>query len=234
MENIIPRNLALINELDISISLIKRGLGELQQKGSQDYHFLMLTLANGLERLMKVVICLQLKNAQGVYPTSYPWRNNHNLNDLLEYIKKHCFSKSYLNKGVGQNDIYFLENDESLTKFIELLSKFGKSARYYNLDFFKGGNLNLESPDREWQKLQKLVLNNSCLKEKLNNIDTLEISKIYAEVNQLIIIKFEKLIRAFARLLTLAELGNEARCFSSGTIFDFLIMTDKELGNKHY
>ena len=50
----------LIEELDLSVSVIKHGLAILQRSSAAQtrYFLFMLTLSTGIERLMKVLLCL--------------------------------------------------------------------------------------------------------------------------------------------------------------------------------
>jgi hypothetical protein len=60
LKTTIQQDLALLSELDTSIQLLQVGCREVQSidGGNAFYHVAMLSLANGLERLLKATICL--------------------------------------------------------------------------------------------------------------------------------------------------------------------------------
>lgn len=235
MEKENHRELALIQELETSVLLIKYGLRELQtvNGGKHFYHVPMLTLANGFERLMKVIICLSLSENQGCYPNEYPWDKNkkvngHDLEFLLSYITESCFSS-----GTPNADVDFLNNNERLKKFVRLLSNFGMSSRYYNLDVYKGRKTETESPQNEWQKLEKQIVQETPgLEQKLlrSNIDDFEALRI---INREIVIMFERLARALSRLFTLGNPSNTARSLSP-ILADFIKLMNDDLGQINY
>ena len=68
----IHKTLALDQELLNSVRLIRAGLGQLQNiDGANDfYHLPILTLANGFERFMKVILCFRALEISGRYPSS--------------------------------------------------------------------------------------------------------------------------------------------------------------------
>lgn len=71
----IEREVALHDELLTAVKLIKIGIKEVRNidGGNDFYHLLMLTLASGIERLMKVIICFHIIETTGTFPSSYPW-----------------------------------------------------------------------------------------------------------------------------------------------------------------
>lgn len=71
----IEQELSLHDELHTAVRLIKMGLKEVRNidGGNDFYHPLMLTLASGIERLMKVIICFHILETTGTFPSSYPW-----------------------------------------------------------------------------------------------------------------------------------------------------------------
>jgi hypothetical protein len=108
----IERKLALNDELHTDVRLIRIGLKEIRNidGGNDFYHPLMLTLASGIERLMKIIICFHILESTGKFPSLYLWegkkRKGHDLVFLLGYITSHCFSDDNLKKiPVAKEDI---------------------------------------------------------------------------------------------------------------------------------
>ena len=127
-------------ELLTAIRLLKTGLRELNRMtGANDFfHLPILLLASGFERMMKTVICCHHLETTGMYPDrSVFLRGNrgHDLVRLLEHITQQCFSNNYLARiPAAETDINILRNNKKLLNIVRILSDFGQSARYYNLN----------------------------------------------------------------------------------------------------
>lgn len=234
----IERELSLNDELHTAVRLIKMGLKEVRKidGGNDFYHPLMMTLGSGLERLMKVIICFHILNVSGKFPSSYPWegrkRNGHDLDLLLNHITASCFSDEYLTRiPIAKKDIEFLRADKHVLELVRILSAFGQSARYYNLDVVKGQKY-YDSPKDEWQKLESLILRE--YPDWLNLAkDDLNLDETYKHINQEIIIRLEKFVRALTRLFTIGGLGEKAKQYSSA-VFLFVQLSDDDLGKTEY
>jgi len=152
---------------------------------------------------------------------------------LLKNITQQCFSDDYLFRiPVAKSDITFLRNDPKLSRIVKILSDFGLSARYYNLDVVLGKPSPGPSPDDEWQKLEMEVLQEDP--SWITRIgDPKESDAIHALVNKKLTIQCEKLARSLARLFTIGGLGSQAKQISPHT-FHFLYLTDDKLGSTDY
>lgn len=64
------QNIRLLDEVDISARLIKKGFSELQQinGGNDFYHPPILLISSNFERLMKCIICYWELKTNGNYP----------------------------------------------------------------------------------------------------------------------------------------------------------------------
>lgn len=235
--SIIERKLALPVELHTAVELIKKGLKEIRNidGGNDFYHSIMLPLTSGLERLMKVIICFHIFETEGTLPSAYPWkkrRQGHDLVFLLNHITTNCFSNNYLMKiPVAKKDIEFLQNDKHVHKIIRILSDFGQSARYYNLDLIKGQK-STDSPEAEWQKLETVILEEKPDWKNLIETD-LNLDETYKHINTEIIIRLEKFVRALSRLFTIGGLGQMAKQCSSAVSL-FAQLSDENLGITPY
>jgi len=229
-------------ELLSAMRLLKTGLRELNRINSRTdfYHIPLLLLSSGLERLMKVAICCHYLETTDKFPDrsvfSKKQRNikpTHDLIWLLDKITQQCFSSEYLSQiPAAQNDIKFLQTDQKLRKIIQILSDFGKSARYYNLNVVLGDVDPGPSPDDEWQKLEMEVLKGDPF-WKENIADPKQSNAIYCRINKELTIQCERLTRSLSRLFTIGGLGALAKQISSHT-HHFLFLMDKDLGNTDY
>jgi len=234
----VQQNLALLQELETAIKLLQIGCREVQSvDGANDfYHLAMLTLANGFERFMKVIICLHVLESTGAYPTKLPWpsgKKGHDLLFLLDKVATDCFPQDYVSQiPAAATDIEYLRTSDRLREIVRLLSDFGQAARYYNLDLVMERNPRGDSPDDAWARLETAIL-----QEDPNWVENfqqdIDLSKSYRKINHAIVSAMERLARALSRLFTLGGLGVQARQFS-GTVSPFLMLRDDQLGNTSY
>jgi len=86
--------------------------------------------------------------------------------------------------------------------------------------------------EKAWEEYEdSFILGNKKLLEKLSNIETSK--EVLDTITRKIIIKLERFTRALSRQFTLGKLGTLALQYSSG-VYDFLMLTDSELGNVDY
>lgn len=225
-------------ELLTSIRLLKTGLRELNRMdGSTDFfHLPIQLLASGFERMMKTVICCHYLENTGEYPSRDVFqkgRRGHDLVYLLKQITNDCFSDTYLAQiPAAKADINFLRHDPKLSNIVQILSDFGQSSRYYNLNVVLNEKDPGPSPEEEWQKLEVEVL-----KDDPNYLDRIrdqsQRGSIYKQINIALTIQCEKLARALARLFTIGGLGSQAKQISPYT-HHFLVLMDDQLGKTDY
>ena len=234
----IEKDLALLRELETSIKLLQTGLREVQGIGGGNsfYHVALLTLANGFERLMKVIICLGIHERTKQYPIQSPWsagKEGHNLVSLLDTIIREYFPDDYVTKiPAAQEDVGHIRTNTRLRELLGLLSDFGQAARYYNLDVVVGRTPTTDDPESTWKKLELAILQEIPDYEALLQNDP-DLSQIYKHLNQCIVSEMERLARALSRLLTIGKLGQKAKQFSS-FVYPFLMLRDDQLGNVKY
>jgi hypothetical protein len=233
MDDEIIRKLSLNEELNTSVRLIKLGFGEYQNLDmTNDFYYLPFQLiSSGFERLMKCYICLGSYEKDGKFPEPKLFRKElgHDLVKLKRYITENYFQE---NSKALSEDLIFLKTDKDLEKLIELLSEFGKYARYYNLNVVTGEinpGINVKSAWEEYEN--SYLVGNTKLLKKLLDIETSE--EVLDTIKRKIIIKLEQFTRALSRQFTLGKLGNLAQQYSS-SVFEFLTLKDTELGNTDY
>ena len=225
-------------ELLTAMRLLKTGLRELNRiDASTDFfHLPILLLATGFERMMKVVVCCHHLETTGHFPkrNAFPkGRRGHDLQFLLDKITHECFSDDYLSQvPAAKTDIEFLRSDQKLCAIVRILSDFGQSARYYNLNVVLGESDPGPCPDDEWQKLEMEVLQEDP--SWLKRIgDPKQSDAEHERVNRQLTIQCEKLARSLARLFTIGGLGGLAKQISPHT-HHFLFLMDKDLGATDY
>lgn len=234
----IQQNVLIGQELLTAVRLIAVGLRELNRiDGSSDFfHLPIQLLASGFERLMKVVICCYHVEDKGGFPDRKVFpsgKRGHDLVWLLREITDKCFSSSYLDTiPVAQTDLRLLRDDTKLNRIVKILSGFGQSARYYNLNVILGEADPGPSPDEEWAKLEMEILQDDPLwQEKI--VDPKQSKAIYHRVNRELTVHCETLARSLSRLFTIGRLGDLARQISGHT-HHFLCLTDDQLGQTNY
>ena len=233
MNDEVIRKLALNEELNTSVRLIKLGFGEYQNLDmTNDFYYLPFQLiSSGFERFMKCYICLGHYEKEGKFPEPKLFRNKlgHDLKKLKRYITENYFQE---NSKVLTEDLIFLTTDKDLETLIVLLSEFGKFARYFNLNVVTGEvdpGIDVEASWEEYEN--SYVLKNKELLTKLSDLKTQK--EVLDYITRKIIIKLERFIRALSRQFTLGRLGALAQQYSS-IVYDFLLIEDSELGNIDY
>lgn len=232
------QNVMIGEELLASIRLLKAGLRELNRMtGATDFfHFPILLLASGFERMMKTVICCHHLETTGDYPDRRVFpkgKRGHDLVWLLGQITRRCFSDEYLARTPAASaDIQFLRNDPKLAKIVRILSDFGQSARYYNLNVVLGESDPGPSPDEEWQRLELEVLQEDPFWAS-RIADPKQSNAVHRQINTELTVQCERLARSLSRLFTLGGLGAQAQQISPHT-FHFLGLMDHQLGKTDY
>jgi hypothetical protein len=237
MENILDRKIASLMEVETSVKLLKKGMGDLQNIGSANdfYHAPILLLSSGYERLMKCLLCLAFMD-ENMNPTEkayYPkGRKGHDLTLLLKKLIEVCEKKGYSSKfPKAKEDIELLSKDEDLRKIVTLLSDFAQGGRYYNLDIVLYGTSTYKDPTTMYQKIERAILQKrNELSKKLTEGDT---DYVHREINRELIITLEKFTRALSRLFTLADFGDFAKQ-ASALVYDYLMLRDDDLGTRDY
>ena len=245
MCNAMVREVCLSNEVDTSIRLIKKGLGEIQRiDGGNDFYYPpIILLANGFEKLMKCILCYYIRERDGRYPNRRElmdlgtadedrYYRGHNLGTLLQHTIDACRNMNYGQSVATRQDIEFLTGDDHLRRIIEVLSNFAQGGRYYNLNIVTSSNSRFESPEDIWQELEtEIVMHDDDLREMME--DPTRTDEMYEGLNHQLIVLLERFSRALSRLFTLAELGVEAeRCM--GYVGDFLFLGNDQLGTRIY
>jgi len=234
MNNNVKKDLALYEELEVSVKLIQLGFGEFQNldMANDFYHLPFQLMSSGFERLMKCHICLGYFEMHHNYPNPDLFIKELK-HDLLS-IKRHIIEQYFKTKSIPalKEDLKYITENQDLDHLIGLLSEFGKFARYYNLDVVTGA----KKPSIDVKTLWKEYETSLLIKDKnlLGKISTLDKQKEVSDaITRIIIVKLEVFIRAIARQFTLGQLGKLAKQYSPA-VFSFLMLQDNELGTTDY
>jgi len=232
------QQMMISEELLTAVRLLKTGLREVNEmSGATDFfHLPILLLASGFERMMKVVICCHHHGVYGSFPerNCFPsGKRGHDLVWLLEAITERCFSDEYL-AGVpaARDDITFLRTDCRLSALVQILSDFGQSARYYNLNVVLGEEDPGPSPEDEWQRLEMEILSNDDPSWK-TRLTGDKLPGVYQDIYRELTVRCERLARSLSRLFTIGDLGDLAKQISPNTNH-FLFLADPDLGTTDY
>jgi len=230
------RRFALGEEVLTSVRLIERGLAELQRiDGANDfYHAALLLLSGGLERLMKCILCFRAQVVNGALPSTVEIKKyGHDLERLLETVVGACFDEHYRSsRPAADADAIYLQSDSRLRRLLGALSRFARSARYYNLNVVGGDDPDTDSPEQEWKKLElEIMQERSELMKALTSHGGY--GDAFDEIGRELVSRLERVVRALCRLFTLGPLGSEAKA-CTGYIDPFLFLMDEDLGKRDY
>lgn len=233
MSTALERYASLLEELRISHELIKYGFGSLQEIniGNDLYHVPHQLMASGLERLMKCYISLIYEDHSGSFPDMRYMKNlGHDLENLLEKICADYYGGT--SRPLIKREFEFITSDHTLKECIRILSLFGKTGRYYNLDIVAGSNLGPIDPRSEWKALEFSI---EDITPYVNNLEFLY-RDYYPRVHSKLIGRLERLVRAISLQFTIGGHAdrNGRISQSSGEYTDFRNLRDEELGTIDY
>lgn len=229
------KNISIILEVETAIKLIENGLFEINRiSGANDfYHPTFMYLANGIERLLKAMICMEFKERNSRYPNyeeaigSKKPSDGHNLTLLIKKTAKFC------NHRITIEDSRLLNSDEEIELILSVLSEYGQKARYFNFDIIMGKNPSYD-PNAEWSKLETELMKSrnekyfwECIK------DSKRLDELYDQINNIITSKIELFVRALVRQFMFGNFSMESKTLVF-QINPFLKIEDENIGNEKY
>lgn len=234
--NTTVKNISLVLELERAVKYLKVGLSEvLKISGANDFYDPMLSsLANGLERLFKVMICLHFEEENGRLPQpNEAWnkRKGHDLIYLKRKIEEMC---TPINRPFAARDYAIITQDETVNEICHILGEFGMKARYFRLDAVLGVDQPFDAK-AAWERLE------TRMNQEHYGIDQYyellqqpkELDSLYTNSSQQIVKHLDVLIRALARQFTFGHISRQSK--SLGTILsDFEYIEDHQLGTRDY
>jgi hypothetical protein len=232
------KGLALLRETEVAIGLFKAGLGYLQKiNATNDFYYLPLfLLSQGLERLMKVIICMEINERTGNYPNSqfecFKGKKGHDLNALLNLIKERCFTQEHVSSRPAlEDDNHLICDNVSIKKILDILSHYNTEGRYYYLNVVLDMETYSSGPELDWQELEDNITLADMPDRKIE--DSTQLDNFYVDIKQHIIPLLESLVRALGRLFTLGNLGEMGNTLFT-RVSDFVCLMDRDLGKKDY
>lgn len=235
-QDVVRQKMALLQEAEIAIYSIQAGLVALQKNrpyAPKPYYFTwLLLLATGLERLMKIVICLHEFETVGAFPSRQylARRIGHNLLRLRDEVIQRCYTSTYLMRPFAQEDHKFVETDPLLNQLLGLLDDFARDDRYIFMNGIVEPTIGREWPKYRWEELEKTALSDDTYFQMLQE-DKLTELKVQANIQLKAYI--ERFVRALTRLFIFGELGDLARS-NTTTVWEFIRLEDGNLGQKEY
>lgn len=227
---------SLTFEVQNTFKYIRRGLGEVQRISEKNafYEAPLLFLSTGFERLFKVMICMNYREANGRYPTHkelLQGNNGHDIFHLKRRVEKFCVPLDY---PFAIDDYTVITENETIDFIFSVLGEFGKRARYFNLDIVVG-NANRFDARKEWEKIETILMISHYGKEKFYEmvVKPEYLSEMYQKSNELIIKELEQFLRAIARQFRLGSFSKESRIYAFQTM-EFSDINDDQLGKTDY
>jgi hypothetical protein len=233
------RQLALTQEVTTAIYLIQEGLISLDQlSGADDFaHLPVLLLADGFERLLKIIWCLDYLHRQGEFPDHRTYNEHckhHKVTELLDQVTNIARQWDYSEQSeAARIDMEFLENDADLRQIVGLLEKCADAGRYYNIDVIIGSR---RSPDDDpvclfyWYCSDVLSRRPERQDRTTANNLRQRTEQDIRYVNRQMTVLLQRFARALCRMFTLGRLGQPAQQMT-GIIGTFLRLRDQDLGN---
>lgn len=227
------RILGVTRELDIAFSFITTGIGFIQRGHREEierFRFLLL-LTSGLERLMKIILVLQVQQSEDRFLSKSELKKlGHNLQGLCSSVVERCFTPRYLQSPMAVADKQFLQQDPLLQKILLLLSDFAQEDRYAYLNAVANPERILNPPSRRWEELEMEQMETTAVMD-LIRAQQYDLADIQMQRN--LIVCLETLLRAFTRLFRFTDLGGLAKS-SSLNFWDFARIEDADLGKRQY
>jgi len=226
-------NIYLIQELDIAISTIESGFSILRKAKplKTNYFLLFLVFSTGLERILKVLLCLHYYSQNEKYPTEKIMKGyGHNIHELHKSVIDLSYTDESMKKEIIKDDFTFMSTNLLLQKFILSHSEFATKNRYAYLNGVSLGQSTISWFSSVWEEIENIAI---PIKEALPYIENNQLEQYCVIVNNLIIVCIEKYMRALARTVTLTHLSKDAQSLA-GRFFDYLFLSDEELGKKQY
>jgi len=230
------RKISIVFELERAIKYLRLGLAEIQKitPANDFYDPVFIYLSSGLERLFKIMLCLNHLETQGVLPNPNEiWqnKNGHDLLFLKPKVEQFCVD---IKLPFASGDLAIIVNNDFINKICKTLSEFGRYSRYFNLDAILGVEQKFDSKNA-WEKLETEINIEIYGKEKYIQLLTepKQLDKIYSDLNKEIVIRLEKFLRALTRQFIFGNFYKDSKKFVF-QIEAFTNIEDSQLGLTNY
>ncbi len=225
---------ALRDETEIGFKCVRHGLQKLEElRGMHtDYYITFLLLGNGLERILKVLICFDEFDKKQKFPGSDELRRqfNHGLTKLNDRVVKICEEYPLYSQASARiEEINFIKNNTDFNKVIKMISDFLESSRYYNLNIVTEDKKQKE-PKSPHEILMDFRSDYSTRNPNIQEMAWLaDMTPFYTHIHSYLIELLQRYIRFLALCFTQGAFGSSARQYSVSLLNPFLDLTDNNL-----
>lgn len=228
------KRIALLEEFETSHKLLRLGFGELQNINmGNDFYFLPFQLlSQGFERLFKAYICVGYYHYNTELPNFKILKNlGHDLIALFDEIKDKYFVKH--KPPIFEEDWDFISNNSLVREIIDILSDFGKQARYYNFNLITSNPKLGKNPKERWESLESRIKPLDAKQiSLLLNPDTAD--EFFPGINRVIIATCERLLICLARQIAFGSLGILGKQLTSNSLFNYATLKEDDIGVEDY
>jgi hypothetical protein len=232
----IQKSIAVTEEVEAAFKFIEAGLINIksQKFALLNNHVSLQLLSSGFERLLKILILLKEKHLNNEFPSTEAaykhfkqYSNGHGIDKLLAELVKYSDSVEEMRViPMLIDDMRYLKTNKEFKDFIEIITTFAISQRYFYIDSIILDKTNENSNPFELFK--------SFIYEFNAGVDTTNLS--YEQEDELAIknaiICIEKGVTAISRFFT-HGLGSLGRQYY-GDFSNFILLKDKDLGTLKY
>jgi hypothetical protein len=229
-----PRqHLALINATETAVFLTVEGLISLDSlDAANDFsHLPLQLLAQGYERLLKVVWSLSLLEQEGHLPTQQQVKEQgHDVVRLTDELVGLCRACGYADQSAAaRDDVDFMAHDPRVRELLAVMADIGRKGRYYEIDAFLDPSAaeSLSDPRKAFAAVELRVL--QAHPEWEARVGKPGFSEFFPRVlNPELTSTLQRFARAVVRLLTLGPAKERGRILT-GVVGPFLFLTDEQL-----
>ena len=235
------RRLHLGEEMDLAVSAVRSGLALLQMgRPHERQHFLfLLVLSVGIERYLKVVLCIHEYDRTRTFPSPKALRKlSHDLERLTQELLRVGYETRTDLPPALQADRTFLTSDPLLRNVLSVLSDFATRDRYLFMDGMHEPDSTREWMNRRWETEVDNVANTEAERRAFaEEQDVSEMGRkldaLVATSNERVVACLERFCRAVGRTITHTNLGADAKSLGAD-VFSFVPIRDDELGKRTY
>lgn len=228
--------MAVVIEIENAIKFLRNGLAEIQKISAANdfYDPPLIYLSSGLERLFKVMLCLNFKEKSGRLPNYkelMEGKNGHDIEFLKSKVEKICIP---ITRPFAQMDFEIITQDEVINQICKILSEYGIRGRYFNLDAILGTEQEFNAK-KEWDRIETKVLKDFYGEKKFFKLlaKPQKLHEIYQKSNELIVSKLELFFRAITRQFVFGNFSKDSKVFWF-QIEAFSGIEDKHIGETDY
>lgn len=205
-------------EMERARLLLERGIeGQRQLYVGESKRFLiMVDLAGGTERMLKIAWGMQVLQKKGAFPSVQEFKNaGHGLLGLADRVAD-LYSPDFLRHPDAAWAQKFLREDVVFRRALEILDEFARWGRYYHLDSLGGVAQGGDSPERAWERLELAVSHQVFPdpEEWSRRFMDLTDETLRLRVREYLAVTFEVFGCAMFRLFTVGLPGTDAKQWS--------------------